>query len=559
MTKERQIVKGTGGAAVVDCLHREGVRFVFGVPGGQNLGIMDALHAHPDIHFVTAHDERGAAHMADGYARMTGRPGVCLATTGPGATNFPTAVGGAQRDSSPVLVLTANNRGRDLQRDDAQEADHVALLRPFTKWSLLVTDVERIPHAVREAFRRALTGCPGPVHLDFTREILEDQEVEFEALDPDRYRAGGRGLADPDEVRRAAEILAEARAPVVWAGRGVLTSRATDSVVGLAESLGAAIVTTFNGIGAIPGDHPQHFGPLSRHGTEVTKRIAAESDAMVAIGASMNAPSTYRWKQVLPDHLIHVDVDPAMIGRHYPFEVGLVGDAGAVASQLREALATPGQDLSRARTTRLDGLREEASAWKDKILPESLQTARPIKPQYLVRALRDALPRDGVLVAGAGNPGIWSHLYPVLEPGTYMKPVGFGNMGFALPAAIGAKLGQPDRPVACLIGDGSLGMCISEIETAVREKAPVLIVVMDNFGYGNIKQEQETHFQGRSLGVDFSDIDFPAIARAFGAEGHRVERPQDLPEALDRALATGQTYLLDVVIDPADNVWTEPF
>jgi acetolactate synthase-1/2/3 large subunit len=188
MAEGTKKMKGTGGAAVVECLRREGVRFVFGVPGGQNLGIMDALHDDSEIRFVTAHDERGAAHMADGYARMTGEPGVCLATTGPGATNFPTAVGGAQRDSSPMLVLTANNRGRDLQRDDAQEADHVALLRDFTKWSMMVTDVERIPHAMREAFRRALTGCPGPVHLDFTREILEDRELEFEPLAPERYR-----------------------------------------------------------------------------------------------------------------------------------------------------------------------------------------------------------------------------------------------------------------------------------------------------------------------------------------------------------------------------------
>jgi len=177
----------------------------------------------------------------------------------------------------------------------------------------------------------------------------------------------------------------------------------------------------------------------------------------------------------------------------------------------------------------------------------------------LMRALREALPRDAVLVAGAGNPGIWSHLYDVYEPGSYMKPVGFGNMGFALPAAIGAKLASPDRLVACLIGDGSLGMCLSEIETALREQAPVLIVVMDNFGYGNIKQEQQTHFRGRTLGVDFGDIDFPAIARGFGADGRRVEQPGELPQALEDAVARGGTYLLDVVIDPADNVWNEPF
>ena len=564
-------IKRTGGGAIVDCLQREKVPFVFGVPGGQTLGIMDALYHTPEVRFITVHDERAAAHMADGYARATGRPGVCLTTTGPGATNLLTGIGGALHDSSPVIAITANNRGKDLARDDAQEADHIALLRSLTKWSVLVTDVGRIPHAVREAFRRSQAHSPGPVHLDFTREILESEEVEFEPLEPAQYRSESRPQGDPALIEQAAALLEQAKAPTIWAGRGVLVSEATEAVIRLAEKTGAALLTTYNGIGAIPADHPQALGPLSRHGTEVTKKALAETDVLVTIGASLNAPTTSHWQLELPKKLIQIDCDAAMIGRHYPFTVGISGDAAAVASQLCEVeqrlgaeggdaiSAAAGAAVDEQRRSRIAGLQEAKRAWKNRIFPNTSSQAKPIKPQYLMKAMREALPRDAIIVGGAGNPGIWTNLIDVYEPRTYMKPVGFGNMGFSLPAAIGAKLARPDRLVACVIGDGSLGMCISEIETAVREKAPVLIVLMDNFAYGNIKQEQETFFGGRCLGVDFSDIDFAAIARGFGAQGRRVEDPAELPSALSEAAASGSTYLLDVIIDPSENVWTEPF
>lgn len=554
-------LKLKGGAAVVDCLKRERIEYVFGVPGGQNLAIMDALYDTREIRFITAHDERSAACMADGYARLTGRPGVCLVTTGPGATNLLTGVGGAFRDSSPVLLITANNRGNDLNRDDAQEADHVALLQSLTKWSMLVTTAKRIPHAMREAFRRALTGCPGPVHVDFTREILEDEVVEFRPASPESYRPMSRIYGDPEQIRRAADLLLEAEAPTIWTGRGVLVSKATNAVVKLAEALHIPLISTYNGIGSIPADHPLFFGPLSRHGTAVTKKILRESDLLVVLGNSLNAPSTYRWKFELPEQLIHIDIDPAMIGRHYPFEVGIIGDAASVVDELQslvEARSLP-PSVASPREKRIEQFSKDRQNWKREIFREEYQQAKPIKPQYLMKVLRDCLPRDAVVVGGAGNPGIWTNLLEIYEPGTYIKPVGFGNMGFALPAAIGAKLAHPSRYVACVIGDGSLGMCISEIETAVREKAPVLILVMNNLGYGNIKQEQLTYFGGRYIGVDFTDINFVEIARGFGADGKRVEDPSDLEEALQNAIAAGKTYLLDVLIDPEDNVWTEPF
>ncbi len=554
-------VQGRGGAAVVDCLRREGVEFVFGVPGGQNLAIMDALFDASEIRFITTRDERGAACMADAYGRLTGRPGVCLATTGPGVTNLVTGIGGAQRDSSPMLVLTANNRARDFQRDDAQEADHCKLLGQFTKWSCLVTIAERIPDAVHEAFRRAVTGNPGPVHLDFSRDVLEDATVDYVPSTPLVYRTEARPAGDAAAIAAAAELLSDAQRPAIWAGRGALVARGTAELVQLAELLEAPLVTTYNGVGVVPADHRLVFGPRSRHGTEVTGRVLEEADVVLAIGNSLNAPSTGRWKLQLPRRLVQVDVDAANIGRHYPVEVGVVGDATVVTTQLLAALAgcapaAAGLEVRRQRVKELEAAQAE---WEKKIFKREYATAQPIKPQFFMQALRAALPRQTIIAAGAGNPGIWTHLLPIFEPGTYIKPVGFGNMGFALPAAIAAKLARPEHPVACIIGDGSLGMCVSEIETSVREKAPVLIIVMNNMAYGNIKQEQLTYFGPRYIGVDFTDIQFAQVARGFGADGERVEAPGDLQPAVERALAHNGTYLLDVLIDPDENVWTEPF
>lgn len=557
-----QTIKLKGGSAVVECLKQEGVRYVFGIPGGQNLAIMDALYdAAPDIQFITAHDERGAACMADGYARLTGKPGVCLVTTGPGATNLLTGVGGAFRDSSPVVLLTANNRSADLQRDNAQEADHVALFETLTKWSMMVTHVDRIPHAMREGFRRALTGCPGPVHLDFARENLEDEYVEYTPLRPEQYRTEARARGDVDAIARAAELLSKAERPAIWAGRGVLVSDATSAIVELAEALEVPMVTTYNGIGSLPADHRLAFGPKSRHGTKVTKQVVSDADLLLVIGNSLNAPTTHRWGVKLTENVVQIDIDPANVGRHYPIRIGIVGDAQSITMDLSAEVAksAPSESVLAARRDWAERLRGEHRAWKESVFKSEYATAQPIKPQYLMESIREAFPREAIIVGGAGNPGIWTNLIEIYDPGTYIKPVGFGNMGFALPAAIGAKLACPQQPVVTVIGDGSLGMCISEIETAVRENAPVVIVLMNNFGYGNIKQEQLVFFGPRYIGVDFSDIQFVDIAKAFGADGERVENPGDLPAALKRGLDSGKTYLLDVLIDPDENVWTEPF
>lgn len=548
---------------MVECMKNEGVEFVFGIPGGQTLAIMDALYDKPDIRFITAHHEGGASCMADGYGRTTGKPGVCLSTTGPGATNLLTGIGGALKDSSPVVVITANNFGVNLGRDDAQEATHTDIFQSLCKWSFLVTDAQRIPHAVREAFHRARSGCPGPTHLDFTRDVLEN-EIDGSCLPfqtAGNSQVPNRQRGDAKAIDNAVEILTQANTPVIWAGRGVLISEATEAIVHLADTLHIPMISTYNGIGSIPADHPLSFGPKSRHGTRVSTQVLAESDAVLAIGNSLNGPSTSRWQLELPRQLLQIDIDPLSIGRHYPCAVGIVGDALAVTEEISGALAnqTLKESILENRTEWITKLTQVQNKWQKDIFRKEYWDESLVKPPLLMESLRACLPRDAIVVGGAGNPGIWTNLLEIYEPRTYMKPVGFGNMGFGLPAAIAASLAQPDRKVACVVGDGSLGMCISEIETSVRENAPVLIIVMNNHGYGNIKQEQLVYHGPRYIGVDFLDTDFTMIAKGFGADGVRVDSPDQLMAALKSGVASEKTFLVDVLIDPTDNVWTEPF
>ncbi len=361
----------TGGELVIDALRSLGIRHIFGVPGGQTLAINDAIIDHDDITFVTARHEGAAAVMADAVGRLSGQPGVCLATTGPGATNLLTGVGGALRDSAPVIVITCNNRLPDLGRDDAQAADHVAIFSTLTKWQLQVADTKSIPRAIHEAAIRAASGTPGPVLLDFVRGALEGK-VSVEDLDYPftgdaviRQVPGARTLSDPAVVSAAADEIAAAKRPVIWIGNGVQISGAVDAVTELAETLNAPVITTFNAIGAMDSALPHSFGPLSRMGTSVSREIIAEADLVIAIGNSLNAISTSRWS-VKPPRIVQIDSDPNIIGVNYPrITTGVTGDARSVVGQLSELLkASP--EIAAASTARdgwLDSLRELKQAF----------------------------------------------------------------------------------------------------------------------------------------------------------------------------------------------------
>lgn len=559
----------TGGELVVDTLRWLGVDRVFGVPGGQTLAIMDAILDAPDLGFVTTRHEGAAACMADAMGRLTRRPGVCLATTGPGATNLLTGVGGAMRDSSPVLVLTCNNRTPDIGRDDAQAAEHVAIFRPLTKWATMVADPLAIPRVLREAAIRATSGCPGPVLVDFARDALE-ASVPIEAAVAAGYGTGAgardgrlpiqRTSGDADLVAAAAELLLAAERPVAWIGNGVQLSGAAEAVLALSEALDIPVITTFNALGAVETSHPNVFGPLSRMGTTLSREVMDGCDLVLAIGNSLNAISTSRWQLGMPRNIIQVDLEAGNLGINYPtLTTGIAGDARTVVEQLRAAVeASPARSWMAPR--RAERLRElagcKASWWAE--VDDADMDASPMSPVALMTALRERCPDHAILVVDAGNPGVWTHLWHVRRADQYLKPVGFGNMGFALPAAIAAQLVDRERPVVALIGDGSLGMTMGELETVAREELPICIVIMNDQGYGNIRQEELVHYGDRVIGVDFVEVDYAAIARGFGIAAHTARTGTEVAEAIASILASGSAGLVDARIDPAVNAWTHP-
>jgi acetolactate synthase-1/2/3 large subunit len=546
----------TGGDLVVECLRRAGVKWIYGIPGGQTLAIMDALYAQRDIRFVTTHHEGAAACMADAYGRLTGKVGVCLATTGPGATNLLTGIGGAYKDSSPVLVLVANNRLQHLGRDDAQAADHVAVFQSLTKASAAVYHSADITPKLQWAFTVATSGCPGPVLLDFPRDVLEG-EADRRTLVSFRPPVAVRPVPPAEAIGQIISHLVEAERPVFWAGNGVKLARAGSRLLTLAELLAIPCVTTYNGIGALPTDHRLCFGTASRMGTGLGIQAVTESDCLVAIGNSLNAVSTGRWTMQLPETILQIDIDAAALGRNYPVRIGVAAEAGVALSAIAQAVDVAGAAAARERhtgwITHLDAVRVR---WRAQVAQDEVHGA-PIRPQMLMRLLSEVLPGDATLVVDAGNPGLWSFLVKICAQTTYMKPVGFGNMGFALPASIAAKLEQPDRPVLCLVGDGSLGMTLAELETAVRERVAIAIIVMNDGGYGNIRQEQAQRYGDRFIGVDFGDIDYAAVARALGVEAERVTSSHEMRHALERALRSTGPYLVDVPIS-LDDVRTYP-
>ncbi len=556
--------KVSGGEVVVDTLRALGIDVIFGVPGGQTLAILDAVLDTEEIRFLTARHEGSAACMADAYARIAGRPAACIATTGPGATNMLTGIGGAFRDSSPVIAITCNNRLADLGRDDAQAADHVAIYQPLVKWAKLVSHADSIQQVLEEAYIRATTGCPGPVLLDFARDVLEDPvELEFVPRPgPAALVTAGREriAGDPARIAAAAELLGAARAPVLWIGNGVKIAEAGAEALALAEQLEMPVITTFNGMGAVPTTDPLVYGALTRMGTELSSRVLAEADLLLAVGNSLNAVSTGRWSMRLPETIVQVDVEPSNLGRYYAERThGISGDAGAVMSALREALAAAERDegAAAARAERLASLAAARERWW---ADTDVIAAQPgtISPAAVMREARAGSPEETIALIDAGNPGVWSYLWPIIRPGTYFKPVGFGNMGFALPAAIAAKVARPESPVLAMIGDGSLGMTLAELETAAREELAICLVIMNDAGYGNIRHEQVLHYGERRLGVDFTDVDYAAIARACGLQATRVTEAEALAEVVGDALASGRPWLIDAIIDPDINAWTYP-
>ena len=555
--------KFSGGQIVVKVLESLGVRHIFGVPGGQTLAITDALIG-SKIVFITARHENAAAVMADAYGRLTGKPGVCLSTTGPGATNLLTGVGGAFRDSSPAIVITCNNRRENINKDDAQNADHVNIFTQFTKLSRLVSNRSSIKQSIEEAYISAVSGNPGPVHLDFSRETLEDLSEDFPIVAEEHpLLSWVQQFPRPDSeiLSKVIEMLFTAKKPVMWLGNGCKKNNAAAAAISLAEKMNIPIITTFNGIGLVPTTHPLVFGTLNRMGTNLSSRVISESDLVIAVGNSLNAVSTSRWTLNLPK-IIQIDIEPKMLGRDFAEKTfGVLAGADAALKDILHELSVDSR-VEESKISRAKWISElevaKTNWWIEN--QESSKSAKlsKISPVDIILELRKNSPQDTILIADAGNPGIWSFAWEITKANTYLKPVGFGNMGFSVPAAIAAVTVNPSIPVIVLVGDGSLGMTLGELETLARVGGKVAVVVLNDNAYGNIRQEQILYFNKKTIGVEFSVVDYSKVAIALGMKGEKISDIKLLGKSISEVLNNGSPTLFDIQIDPDLSAWTFP-
>lgn len=547
----------TGGQLAVKLMEEFGVKVAFGIPGGQTLSVNNAMYD-STIRFVHTRHENGAAVAADGYGRLTGEPGVCLATTGPGATNLITGLGGALRDSSPVIALVFQNKLPDAGRGDAQESDHELLFGSICKKYIPVRDISSLAWSMREAYRVAKTGRPGPVVVDFYRDVVENQKAPYIPMDPADYCYATDCVALPASIQAAAAEIKKAKKPCLWVGNGVKLAHAEEEIKELSLLLAAPIVTTYNAMAAVESSFENLVGPRTRHGSEISKAALEESDCVITVGSTLTAISTNRWDLKI-HNMIQFDIIPENIGRHYPAKVGVVGDAKA---GLRSLIDTLKADSYQADPSYRNDIFARKAKWAENVFsgPIADVNATPVPPIALHMELSKCLKENSIFVVDAGNPGAWTHITDFPAGTTYMKPVNYGNMGFALGAALGCKEAAPDREVIALLGDGSLGMTLGELETISREKLHVIVILVNDDAYGNIKQEEKFKTGTENyIGVEFPSIDYVKVAEALGYNGAIVRKASEIPQAMEAARASDKPFMIEVKLDGSYTVWPSCF
>lgn len=546
----------TGAEAVVASLEAEGVAYVFGYPGGQAIKIYDALYGSGSLTHVLARHEQGAVHEADGYARATGEAGVVLVTSGPGATNTVTGIATAYMDSVPLVIVTAQVPRGVIGTDSFQESDIVGITMPIVKHSYLVQAAAEIPRTFREAFHIARTGRPGPVLIDIPSDIASERLVfsyPAEAHLPS-YKPTYKGNAR--QIKAAAERIARAERPVLYAGGGVISSGASAELAALAELMRIPVVTTLMGKGGMPASHPLNLGAVGMHGSVYANLALTESDLIIAAGARFSDRVTGRLDEFAPHaDVIHIDIDPAEIGKVRAVQIPIVGDLAGVLAGISEQLAKHG---ARPRTEEWLAIIER---WRERhpvYCPDLADDPGEIVPERAMKCLSRLLdPRESIVVTDVGQHQMWAAQFIDRElPRTFLTSGGLGTMGFGLPAAIGAALGRPGKQVVCISGDGSFQMNEQEMATAVVQGTPVKVLVMDNRCLGMVHQWQKL-FYGERYAATLMDAvpDFVQLACAYGWEGARVERPEEVPAALERMLASEGPYLLDMAISRDQNVY----
>lgn len=532
---------------LVRCLESEGVQYVFGLPGEETLDINDALRQ-SDIQFVSVRHEQGAAFMADAYGRLTGKAGVCLATLGPGATNLITGIADANLDRAPLVAITGQADLRRVHQDFHQYIDINSVFRPFTKWTARIGSPEPVPEVVRKAFKLAEAEPPGATHIELPENVAAMSIAEGypELLLPHTPQSSRQSAIAPQELlQQAAEIIEQAKSPIILVGNGVIRARASAAVQQLAETLNVPVVNTFMAKGVLSLQHPNSLYTIGLQARDHVACGMDGSDVVVAIGYDYVEYGPEHWNRDRVKTIIHIGATPAEVDRNYVPAVEIVGNVERIVSRLAGMVFQP-KDFKRYKEL------------QDRILHEYLltkdDTSYPIKPQKALYELRQALAPEDIVISDVGANKVWvARMFPAYRPNTVLISNGFAAMGFALPAAIAAKLVHPERTVVAVCGDGGFMMNVQEMETAVRLKLAIVIIVFNDNGYGLIRWKQQNKF-GATAGVDFQNPDFVALARSFGAEGFRLERTEDFPDLLRKAMQCDRPVVIDCPIDYGENL-----
>ncbi|WP_318491755.1 acetolactate synthase 3 large subunit [Photobacterium leiognathi] len=548
----------SGADMIVRSMIDQGVKHIFGYPGGSVLDIYDALHEKSDIEHVLVRHEQAAVHMADGYARATGEVGVVLVTSGPGATNAITGIATAYMDSIPMVVLSGQVMSSLIGNDAFQECDMVGISRPVVKHSFLVTKPEDIPAIIKKAFYIASTGRPGPVVVDIPKDMLNPAEAypyQYpESIALRSYNPTTQG--HKGQIKRGVKALLSAKKPVLYVGGGAIMSSCSEQLIELAESLNIPVVNTLMGLGAFPGTHKQCLGMLGMHGTYEANMAMHNADLIFGVGVRFDDRTTNNLEKYCPDATImHIDIDPSSISKTVSADIPIVGSADTVLNQMLKQLK---EHEVKNDQSAIDQWWQEISTWRDRQCLNYETSNERIKPQQVIEALHRLTNGDAYVTSDVGQHQMFAALYyPFDKPRRWINSGGLGTMGFGLPAAMGVKFALPDAEVVCVTGDGSIQMNIQELSTALQYDIPFKIINLNNRFLGMVKQWQDMIYQGRHSHSYMDSVpDFAAIAEAYGHVGVRISDPNKLESELEKALALkDKLVFIDISVDETEHVY----
>lgn len=537
-----------GGEAIIESLKNMGVKTIFGYPGGQTIPFYDMLYD-ADIDHILVRHEQAAAHAADGYARASGRVGVCLATSGPGATNLVTGIGTAYMDSSPIVAITGQVPSHLIGNDAFQEADIIGITMPIVKHSFQPKDPDLIPSMIKSSFELAISGRPGPILIDVPKEVQEGELTEFrdDLITTPGYNPTLKG--NLRQIKKASNLIKEAKKPIILAGAGVIISNACCELQKLAETINAPVMTSLLGKGAIDETADLSLGMLGMHGRKVSNDTINESDLLIAVGIRFSDRTTGRLDSFVPDtKIIHIDIDPAEIGKNVDVDLPIVGDAKNILKSLNKTLN--GYKYS-----------DEVRSWTDnlikakkELLPRVSYNNVPLKPQRVIKEISEVLNADAILTTDVGQNQMWAaHFYDTQKPRKFISSGGLGTMGFGFPAAIGAKVACPEDVVVSINGDGGFLMVCQELATVHDYDLPVIAIVLENRTLGMVYQWQSLLYNERHSQTKFKDSpDFVKLAESFGINAERITKPGETRDALSKAIKDNEAIVLDIVIDPEE-------